>query len=268
MSRSDDAQALVRARPALWRDSDLPGSGEILAGETGGIGDNIGVGAGCYNFAAADAGTGAKIDEVVRRPHGLFIVFDHDDCIAHVTQPQQAVQQPFVIARMQADTRLIENVQDANHTAADLTGQANPLGFAARQCGSGAIERKVMQTDIEEKTHAATQLLEHFPGNGALQWSQALFEIACVRIEPGGQIADRQRADLNECFAADAHGASLSIEPLALTGSTADDTHVFFQLHPSRAGGGLLETAQKLRDDAFPFAAVLPDTAAPLLPFV
>ena len=47
-----------------------------------------------------------------------------------------------------------------------------------------------------------------------------------------------------------------------------DDAHVLFQLHAARAGRGLLEAAQQLRHDAFPFAAVLPDAAAALLPVV
>jgi hypothetical protein len=42
-----------------------------------------------YDLAAVDAGTGADIDEVVRHPDGVFVMFDHDDGIAQILQPGQ-----------------------------------------------------------------------------------------------------------------------------------------------------------------------------------
>ena len=132
MARSQDANALVRTRLALLRDLDSPGAGQVLSGDTAGSGDHIGIRAGRDDFAAAHAGTGTEIDEIVRGPHGLLVVFDDDDGIAHVAQPKKTSQQAFVVARMQTDARLIEDVQDADQAAADLAGQTDALGLASR----------------------------------------------------------------------------------------------------------------------------------------
>src|SRR5262249_21130512 len=96
----------------------------------------------------------------------------------------------------------------------------------------------------------------------------ALFEITCLRIEPGGEITDGQSADFDERFAADADGPRLSVEALSLASRTADDAHVLFQLQAARPGGRLFEAAEQLRNDALPFAGVLPRTAAALFPLI
>ena len=57
---------------------------------------------------------------------------------------------------------------------------------------------------------------------------------------------------LDDRLAGDAHNPRLGVEAKAAAGWAAHDAHVLFELHSARAGGGLLEAAQKLRDDAFP----------------
>ena len=67
--------------------------------------------------------------------------------------------------------RLVEDVEDADQTAADLAGQANALGFAAGQRRGGAVEGQVMQADVEQEAEPAANFLEDFDGNGALKRS-------------------------------------------------------------------------------------------------
>ena len=124
------------------RNGDLLDAGEILAGQAVRVGDDLGVGAGRDDLAAAHAGAGAEIDDVVGGPHGVLVVLDDDDGVAHVAQPFQAVQQAFVVARMQADARLVEDVQHADQAAADL---ARPGGCAAprRRRASGRARSSV-----------------------------------------------------------------------------------------------------------------------------
>ena len=127
-----------------------------------------------------------------------------------------------------------------------------------------------MQADVEQEAEPAAHLLEHLAGNGALQIGvRDLFERARVRLEPGGQVADGHGAQLRPASCrrrARPEPAALSRWPWQAR--AADHAHVFFQLHAARPGRGLLETAEQLRHDAFPLAAVLPDAAAALLPFV
>ena len=85
-----------------------------------------------HDFAAANTGAGAKIDDVVASPNRLLIVFDHDDGIANVAQLFQRPQQPLVVAWMQANRRFIEDVQDTDQATTNLAGQPNSLRLASR----------------------------------------------------------------------------------------------------------------------------------------
>src|SRR5262249_13988547 len=88
------------------------------------------------------------------------------------------------------------------------------------------------------------------------------------RVAPLGQVADGRGLDLDQGTAADADGAGLRVEALALAGRAAQHAHVLLELQAARPGGGLLEAAEQLRDDALPAAALLPAAAAALLPLV
>jgi hypothetical protein len=52
----------------------------------------------------------------------LLVVLDHDHGVAEVAQVQQRVQQPLVVALVQADGRLVEDVHHADQPGADLAG--------------------------------------------------------------------------------------------------------------------------------------------------
>ena len=66
-----------------------------------------------HEFAAQSAGAGAKIDHVVGPLDRIRVVLHDKDCISHVAQFRERVEQPVVVSRMQADGRLIEHVQHA-----------------------------------------------------------------------------------------------------------------------------------------------------------
>ena len=117
------------------------------------------------DFAAAHAGAGAEVDDVVGRPHRVFVVLDHHHRVAHVAQPGQRVEQAVVVARMQADRRFVENVQHADQPAADLSGQANALRFAAGERRRGAVEREVVEPDVHQEAEPAADFLQHLGGD-------------------------------------------------------------------------------------------------------
>ena len=85
------------------------------------------------DLAAANAGPGPEIDDVVGCPHRFFVVLDDDDRVSLVAEILEAVQEQRVVARVQADRRLVEDVDDADQSAADLGRQANSLRLAAGQ---------------------------------------------------------------------------------------------------------------------------------------
>ena len=103
------------------------------------------------DFAAFDAGAGAEVDEVVGRAHRVLIVLDDDDRVSLMCEPLQGREQPVVVARVQADRRLVEDVEHAHQPRADLAGQPDALCLAAGERGSRTIKRQVMQTDVQKE---------------------------------------------------------------------------------------------------------------------
>ena len=92
-------------------------------------------------LAAALARAGAKVHDHIGLAHSLFVVLDDDDGVADVAQALEGVQQPLVVAMVQANGRLVENVQHADQAGADLRGEADALGLAAGQGVRAAVER-------------------------------------------------------------------------------------------------------------------------------
>ena len=82
LRRSDDFQALAVPRPPGLRHGDLLLAGEILARQAVGVGHDLLRRTGGHHLAAVDAGAGADVDEVVRRPHGVLVVLHHQEGIA------------------------------------------------------------------------------------------------------------------------------------------------------------------------------------------
>ena len=152
--------------PALRRHFDRQPARQVLAGDAAfGSASTSAYRAGDDDFAAAHAGAGTEIDDVIGRPHRVLVVLDHQHRVAHVAQPLQRLQQPVVVPRVQADRRLVQDVQHADQPAADLAGQADALRFAAGQRGGGAVQGQVVQSDVQQESQPAADFLEHFAGD-------------------------------------------------------------------------------------------------------
>ena len=70
---------------------------------------------------------GADVDDVVGDLDGVLVVLDHEHGVAEVAQAHQRVDEPVVVALVQADRRLVEHVEHADEARADL---ATPAGCA------------------------------------------------------------------------------------------------------------------------------------------
>lgn len=66
---------------------------------------------------------------------------------------------------MEADGRLIQNVQHAHQTGADLRGQPDALGLPAGQRGSVPGQGQIVQPHICQKLEAVLHLPEDLIGN-------------------------------------------------------------------------------------------------------
>ncbi len=82
--------------------------------------------------AAALAGARADVDDVVGAADRVLVVLDDDQRVALVARALlQRVEQDLVVARVQADRRLVEHVADALQVAAELRREADALRLAA-----------------------------------------------------------------------------------------------------------------------------------------
>ncbi len=104
---------------------------QILARERYRIGRYLLRGAGGHQSAALGARAWSQIDEIVGRAHRLFIVLDHNDGVAQVSQLLQRVEQAAIVALVQPDAGLIEDVEHAHQAAPYLAGETDALPFAA-----------------------------------------------------------------------------------------------------------------------------------------
>ena len=171
---------------------DLQLAGQILPGQAARLGGDFFGRAHGDDLAAAHARARAEIDDRVGGPHRVFVVLDDDHRIAQVAQLGQRGQQPVVVARVQADRRLVEDVQHADQPAADLPGQADALRLAARERRRGARQRQIIEPHVEQEAQPAANLLEHL-GRDMLPRG-----IELQLAEKIGRLGDRQRADLGQ----------------------------------------------------------------------
>ena len=111
--------------------------------------------AGDDDLAAVLAGARADVDDPVGGPDGVLVVLDDDQRVAEVAQPDQRLDQPAVVALVQADRRLVQDVEHADQAGADLGGQPDPLRLAAGQRAGRPVEREVVQPDVEQEARAA-----------------------------------------------------------------------------------------------------------------
>jgi hypothetical protein len=65
-----------------------------------------------------------------------------------------------VVALVQADRGLVEDVEHAGEARADLRGEADALALAARERAAGARQRQVFEADIVEEGQPLADLLE------------------------------------------------------------------------------------------------------------
>ena len=134
--RAEDLQALAVALPALARNRNLLGTGKVLACNGLGIVQNVFQGTGFHDLATVAACTGTNVHDEVRSTHGILVMFHHDEGVAQISQMLQGTQQFVIIPLVQADGRLVQNIQHTHEGRTDLGGQTDSLALAAGK-GSG-----------------------------------------------------------------------------------------------------------------------------------
>ena len=115
----------------LPRDLDPAGARQELPGERlGNLRDLIG-GALRDHVAAVLTGERADVEHMVGGAHRVLVVLDDQHGVAEVAQTLERRDQLVVVALVQADRGLVEDVEHAHQRRADLRRQADPLRLTA-----------------------------------------------------------------------------------------------------------------------------------------
>ena len=104
-----------------------------------------------HYLAALASRTWTEVDDVVGIPHHLFVVFDDNDGVTAVAQSLESRDKPLVVARVQTDCRLVEDIENAGEPRANLRREADALHFAAGKSGRCTVERQVVKADVEKE---------------------------------------------------------------------------------------------------------------------
>ena len=121
--------------------------------------------AGGDDLPAMRSSSGANVNDVIRYSNGFLIVLDDDESVPEVTEPEQRLYQPLVVALVQTDRWFIEYVEHADQTRTDLSGQPDSLRLSPGQGCSRPHERQIVETDIDQERQARLDLLEDESGN-------------------------------------------------------------------------------------------------------
>ena len=211
--------------------------------------------------------------------HRVFIVLDDDHRVTELRQPAQGEQQAIVIPRVQADRRLVENVENAHEPRAHLTGQTDPLGLAAGKRRRGAIKRQVMQPDIHQEREPGANFLEQLfrdrPRDGVKRRRRHPVERRAGigigigfrsrrrhRVKEAGHFADRHGPELDQGLATDRDGPGTRIEPRPLAFRTCHAPHEWLELIANRSAAGAAILGEQLGDDPWPFFGMRPALVA------
>src|SRR6185295_12851788 len=148
------------------------------------------------------------------------------------------------VALVEADRRLVEDIEHADEARADLGREADALALAAGQRDGTAIEGQVVEADVDQEGEPRLDFLDDRARN---------FRLGRREIEPreeGAGVADRQGGNLDDAPPTDTDEARLGTEagPVARRTSAVGDQALELLAQPARACLAL--AALEEREDA------------------
>ena len=165
------------------------------------------------HFTPQSTRLGTHIHHIVGRQHHILVVLHHDDRVAYVAQLLERVNQSVVVALMQSDAGLIEDVEHVDQLRANLCGQADTLTLPSREAHRGAVERKVVEPHIEQELEAGADLLQNLGGNLLL----LLIQLRLHLLHPVVEFADIHGGQLGDVLIQQAVRERFAVEPLPAT---------------------------------------------------
>ena len=193
-----------------------------------------------------DAGARAHIDHIIGETDGVFIMFHDQHGVAQIAQAFQRGEQAIIVALVQADGRFIEHIEHAGQAGADLRGEADALGLAARERAGFAIEVEIIEADIVEEAEAFGDFLEDAIADGALFGREMIGDAA----RPAKRLADGAANCGGDGFAGDLDAERFGAEAIAVADFAGGGGLVPLQLLADHSAFGI-EALFEVADDAF-----------------
>ena len=188
---------------------------------------------------------------MVRRADGVLVVLHDDDGVAQVAQLLQGGQQALVVALVQPDGRLIEDVEHPHQPRADLRRQANALRLATRQRLRRATHGEVVEPDIVQEAQPLAHLLEDGRGNFGVESGTPVLAQRDL-VEEAARLADRHFDELADVARVHGDGERLGLEAAPAARRAGAHHHVAVQLRANGVGVGFLVAALDVGEDALP----------------
>ncbi len=148
-----------------------------------------------------------QVDDPIGGAHRLFVVLHHQHGVAQVAHPLQGVDEPGVVALVQADARLVQHVEHAHELAANLRRQADALRLAAAQRAGHAVEGQVVQADVDHEVEPFADLLQDGLGDDLLSRRQRRARRVFQALRPVEALDHRLAGHLHDGHAVHVHGA-------------------------------------------------------------
>ena len=237
LARVVDGDVLAVGRAALLRDGDLLDAGEEPARERGGVRGDLLRRADGDQVAAELPRPRPQVDDEVGRADRLLVVLHHEDGVAEVPQPLERVEEPAVVALVEPDAGLVEDVEHADQARADLGREADALPLAARQRGGGAVERQVVEPDVGQEAQPLADLLEHAARDLGVPLGQR------QGVEELARRLDGEPDHVRDGAPRDLDGERLGPEAGALAGGAVPERHEVLEILSHLGGQRLLVAA-------------------------
>src|SRR6266540_4825306 len=188
-----------------------------------------------HDLAAVTTGARAQIYDIIRSADRFFIVLHDQYRVAEVAQLFECREQACIVALMQADRRLVEDVQHADEAAPDLCREADPLRLAARKSHGGTFEREIVETDVDEEAQPVRHFFQDWPRDLRIEASAAIAAHRDFRKEVE-RLPHRERPDLADILAGHEDRQALRLETATTAGGARLLDHVLLELFAHRIG--------------------------------
>ncbi len=161
------------------------------------------------------AGAGAELDHEIGLGDRGQVVFHHHDGISGVPQAAEQGQEPVGVSRVEADGRLIEDVQGVHQPGAEGVAEGDALGLAAGEGTGLTVEGEISEAHIGEEAGALADLVEDDPTHSHFVRGQG------KTLQPRLQRLHREGGDLGDGAAVHADREGVPVEPGSFAGRAA-----------------------------------------------